>query len=712
MMTYRTMIGTEQRCRIGVDVGGTHTDVIVMRNGTVTHGKALTTPGDLSIGVLDCLEVVGKSIGLPLGKMLGATHRMVNGTTVVTNAITQLRGRAVGIIVTRGFRDTFRIARGARLNVFDDHEQTNVPAIVPWRRIIEVTERLDHAGAVVAPLADGEVRDAARALVEEHGVESIAIVFLWSFKNHAHEARAKAIVQEMYPDTYTVTSSEVHPLAREFERWNTALFTAFVREDVATYVSGLESKLHERGLDKEALNLFQCLGGTLLPREAVDQPLQLMDSGPVGGVIAARALGKRIGIASLVCADMGGTSFDVALVRDGEFTHSKRRAMGHPALITGLAAVDIVSIGAGGGSIAWIDRRGVPQVGPNSAGSDPGPACYGRGGTDPTVTDAMVVMGFLDPGDYLDGRRSLNRDAARDVIKRLGLRHDWTPERTAAAVHDIAVGNMVNALREVSVHKGHDPRELDMLAYGGMTPLFACTIAAQAGMRSVIVPPHSAAFSAWGVILADRVRRYARTVSWNLDDVGQIDAVNMVATQLARQAVNDTRDAGLDPNLMRVQRVGAFRFLGQVWEIDLPLDDRPLTAEDPDWLRTRFVERYEEIYGAGTAWRGSPVILVDYELTATIPETDEPFHPWASGSPTPTPRAQRAVFDPGSRSPIDIPVFDDHAIGVGAQLVGPALIDGRDTTVFIPAGFRGERRGVGELRLSADVPLAHRGAFP
>lgn len=685
---------------IGVDVGGTHTDVVVSADGTVLHGKALTTPHDLSTGVMDGLKVVAGSLGLDLSELLADCRRMVNGTTVVTNAVTQLRGRPVGVLVTRGFRDTFRIARGPRLNVFDDHAQTNVPTIVPWDRTLEVTERLDHAGDVVSPLSEDEVREAARLLVQR-GAEAIAIVFLWSFKNPAHEARAKEVVQELYPDIYTVTSSEIHPLSREFERWNTAIFTAFVRHDVVRYVAGLEKRLQAESLALESLSLFQCLGGTLLPHEAAEQPLQLMDSGPVGGVIAARALAAEANLGDVICADMGGTSFDVALIRNGEFTHSKRRALGHPALVTGLAAVDIVSIGAGGGSVAWIDRRGVPQVGPTSAGSDPGPVCYGRGGTQPTVTDAMVVMGLLHPGEYLGGRRTLDADAAREALARLGALHGWTAERTAAGVHDIAVGNMVSALREVTVHKGHDPRDCTMVAYGGMTPLFACTIAARAGIARVVVPPHSAAFSAWGVVMADRVRRYARTVTWNLSDAEGVAALNTVAAQLMEQAVRDARGVGLDPQDLRIRRIGAFRFMGQVWEIDLEIDDAVLTPDDARVLSERFVERYEQIYGSGTAWKGSPVVLLDYEIIATVPSSLAHFAPWAAGIPRPQARTRREVYDPMTRGPLDIAIYDDADIGVDARIAGPALIDGKDTTMLVPAGFVAQRDGFGNLLVDA-----------
>ena len=690
----------EASFEIGVDVGGTHTDVVVSSENEIIHGKALTTREDLSNGVVDGLGVVAEELDVSLDDLLAACPRMVNGTTVVTNAVTELRGRPVGIIVTRGFRDTFRIARGPRLNIFDDHQQTPVPTVVDWDRTIEVTERIDQAGEVVADLAEDEVQAAARELVEEKGVEAIAVVFLWSFKDQRHELRAKEIVNELYPDLYVVASSEVHPLSREFERWNTAVFTAFVREDVVTYVRGLESKLHDSGLPANSLSLFQCLGGTLLPSEAIEQPLQLMDSGPVGGVIASRALASELELDHVICADMGGTSFDVALVREGEFTHSKRRALGHDALVTGLAAVDIVSIGAGGGSIAWTDRRGVPQVGPESAGSNPGPACYGRGGERPTVTDAMVVMNFIDPGDYLGGRRELDGEASRRVLAELGSRHGWSPEHAAAAVHSIAVTNMVHALREVSVHKGHDPRGFTMLSYGGMTPLFACTVAEQTGISRVVVPPHSAAFSAWGVVMADRVRRYARTVSWNLEAPEEVEGVNRAAAELEERARRDAAEAGLDPELLRQRRIGSFRFLGQVWEIDMPLADGRLEPGDAGALYDRFVATYESVYGRGTAWKGSPVVMLDLEVHASISDGRPKFRLWSQGSEKPTPHARRTIFDPVRRESLAVEVYADAEIGVGAELAGPLIIDGGDTTIYVPAEFSCARGPLGNLDLT------------
>jgi N-methylhydantoinase A len=694
---------------IGVDVGGTHTDVIVLRGGAVTRGKAATTPDDLAVGVLDSIGVAAASLDLPRSQLLTDTRRIVNGTTVVTNAITQLRGRNVGILVTRGFRDTFRIARGPRLNAPDDHGQKNPPAVVPWDQIVEVTERLDYAGEEVCALNEDDVREGARRLVEEYGVEAIAVCFLWSFVDPGHENRAREVIAELYPDLYVVTSSEVHPLSREFERWNTAVFTAFVREDVVEYVAGLESKLKDEGLGEGALSIFQCLGGALTPVEARRQPLQLMDSGPVGGVIAARVLAGQLGLENVICADMGGTSFDVALLRDGEFTYSKRRSLGHEAFVTGLASVDIVSIGAGGGSIAHLDRRGVPQVGPQSAGAHPGPACYRQGGEAATVTDAMVVLGFIDPGAFLGGRRTLDLEAARAAVTELGKEHGWTAEESAIAIHEIAVANMVNAIREITVQKGHDPRDFALFAYGGMTPAFAWAVASRAGVTTVVIPPQAAAFSALGVILADHVRRYERTVSWNLEDAYRVDEVNAVGEELAAQALSTARDAGFPDESITLQRVAACRFLGQIWEIDIPLENRPFRPDEGEELRDRFIARYEEVYGEGTAWTGAPVVLFDLSITATAKEATPRFRDWESGSASPQPTSTRQITDPGTRELVNVPVLSDESIGAGAKIEGPAIVDGGDTTMFIPAGVDASRDSLGCLVLRAETAATEGG---
>jgi N-methylhydantoinase A len=695
------MAAAEKDSFIGVDVGGTHTDVIVLRDGAVTRAKALTTPEDLSIGVLDSIGVAADMLEMPRQQLLKETKRIVNGTTVVTNAVTQLRGRRVGVLVTRGFRDTFRIARGPRLNVSDDQAQTNVPAVVPWERIHEVTERLDYAGNEVAPLDEAGVREAARILVEDQGAEAVAICYLWSFVDTAHEERTAAIIREAYPDVFAVTSNSVHPLSREFERWNTAIFTAFVRADVVTYVEGLEEKLHGEGLPDGALSIFQCLGGALSTDEARDQPLQLMDSGPVGGVIATRSLARELKTDNVICADMGGTSFDVALVRDGEFTYSKRRPLGHPSFITGLAAVDIVSIGAGGGSIASVDRRGVPQVGPQSAGAKPGPACYGRGGTDATVTDAMVTLGFIDPEGYLGGRRALDLAAAEKVVTELGEQHGWSAEESALGIYEIAVVSMVNAIREITVQKGNDPRDFTMFAYGGMTPAFAWAVASRAGVREVVVPPQSAAFSAWGVIQADHVRRYDRTVNWNLDDAHLLGDVNAAAAEMDSRALASAASSGFNKDEVSLKRIAACRFLGQIWEIEIPLENRPLRDDEADELRARFIDRYEEIYGKGTAWKAAPVVLLDLSIIATASQQVPGLQPWENGNDSPEPVSRRTVTDPTTRAPVEMPVIDDLAIGAGATIVGPAIIDGHDTTIFIPTGVTATRDQLGCITMRA-----------
>ena len=694
------MNSPERRTVIGVDVGGTHTDVLLARPDGVHRGKVPTTPQDLSIGVVNGIELVAGELGLSAAELLRGTERVVNGTTAVTNAVTELRGARVGTIVTRGFRDTFRIARGPRTNEFDDHVQRNVPELVAWERIAEVSERTDYRGEIVLPLDEAEVAAAARSLVEEHGCDAIAVNFLWSFINPSHETRTKAILAELYPELYVVTSNEIHPLSREFERWNTAIFTAMVHDDVQRYTAGLESRLRDLDLAPGSLSIFQALGGTLTPKEAAATPLQLMNSGPVGGIIASKKLAERLELGDVICADMGGTTFDVGLLENGDFTYSKRRALGHEAFITGLDAVDIVTIGAGGGSVAWRDSRGIPQVGPHSAGAVPGPAAYGAGGQAPTVTDAMVVMGFLDPAHFLGGRGTLDIAAATAVIGDLGAQFGWTAAEMSAGIHDIAVSNMNNAIREVSVERGNDPRDFTLLAYGGMTALFAWAIADHVGIRRVVIPPHASAFSAWGVILADHVRRYARTLNWDVDDAGRVGEINAAMDKLAQVAISDAQEEGRRASDVVLTRTASFRFLGQSWELDIPLPERPLVPEDAPELKAQFVRKYEQTYGEGTAWKNYPVVLLDFSVTATAADSSLDFPPWTSGTANPAAGPTREIFDPLTRTAVTVTTYEERDFGVGASVVGPALIEGVDLTIYVPDGVSARRAPLGDIQLT------------
>jgi N-methylhydantoinase A len=676
---------------IGVDVGGTHTDAVVMVDGRIARGKALTTYDDFSRGVLQAAEVAAQSIALTLEEVLGSTELFVNGTTVVTNAITELRGANVGVLVTAGFKDTFRFAGGLRKPVFDDHLQTNVPDLVQRQAIAEIAGRVDYAGNELVALDRDQVRREARRLVEDLGVDTVAVCFLWSFLNPSHELAAREELHDLYPDMFVTLSHEAFPVQGENRRWTTAILNCFVHERAHHYLETLSSRLHEAGLSG-SLAFFQGLGGVISEERAREFPLALLGSGPAAGAIGANELAKQLGHRNLLIADMGGTSLDTGIVTDNQVQIDNKVELG--PFKTGVNIVDVVSIGAGGGSIAWIGDRGMPQVGPHSAGPDPGPACYGRGGSEPTVTDALVVMGFIDPDNYLGGRLSLRSDLAAEALdRRLGSHFGWTVEKSAAAVHELVVANMANAIRQVSVAKGLDPRDFLFLAYGGTLPLFAADIAAELEIATVMIPLNSSVFCARGLVGADFIRRYDRDVSWVLSNDTGIEHANEVAAGMLATAEEDMRREGFSNGDVEFARSADFRFMGQSFELSLPLPARELTAADGPRLEAQFREFYERTYGRGTAWEGVPAMLLNYTVTASAGRTAPPAVSveLAPRQPAELAKGERMVYLPTSRERRRLPVYDGALFSAGSRVDGPAIIDESDTTIYVPDGVSAER---------------------
>ena len=399
---------------IGVDVGGTHTDVSVFLGDRVERGKALTTYDDFSRGVLEAVTVAAREFDMDLGELLGRTQLFINGTTVVTNTITTMRGSNVGVLTTHGFKDFLRLAGGARTTEIDDHLQVSVPDIIDRRGIREIDERVDWSGTVLVPVDLDQVRTEARWLVEELNIDALAICFLWSHANGEHELAAEAAVKEMYPDMFITPSHRVFPVEGETRRFTTAVLNSYVQDKADVFLTSLNEKLRDAGL-KGGLAFFQGLGGGISLEKARQYPLGLLGSGPAGGAIGSNELAKRMGHKGVLLGDMGGTSFDTGIIVDNEIHIDKNLQLG--PFQTGVNLVDVVSVGAGGGSIGWISERGVPQVGPQSAGSTPGPASLDRGGEEPTVTDAMVTMGFIDPEGYLGGRVKLNPELGKKALE-------------------------------------------------------------------------------------------------------------------------------------------------------------------------------------------------------------------------------------------------------------------------------------------------------
>jgi len=660
-------------------------------DGRVERGKALTTYDDFSRGVLEAVQVAAEKYELGMDELLARTQLFINGTTVVTNTITQLRGSRVGVLVTAGFRDAFRLAGGPRTTEIDDHLQRNVPDLTDRRAIVEIEERTDWSGAILVPIDLEQVKAQARHLVEDIGIDALSICFLWSHANTEHELAAEAAVKELYPDLFVTPSHRVFPVAGETRRWTTAVLNSFVRDRAEVYLTSVNTKLRDAGL-KGGLAFFQGLGGGISLDKARQYPLGLLGSGPAGGALGANELAKRMGHKRVLLGDMGGTSFDTGIIVDNEIHIDKNIELG--PFMTGVNIVDVVSVGAGGGSIGWVSERGVPQVGPHSAGSTPGPAAMGTGGEEPTVTDAMVTLGFIDPGNYLGGRVELKPELARAALDRVfGERYGWSTEESAAAMHDLVVVNMANAVREVSVGKGHDPREFLFLAYGGTLPLFASQIAERLGISTIVIPQNNSVFCALGLLSSDYVMRNDQGVGWDLSKPDGVGRVNEIADQMVADAIGEMQSEGFAREDIIVQRTADLRFHGQAYELTLPMPDRVLVEDDAPAIFDQFLAHYERTYGEGTAWKGVPASLINYSVTVIgrgqRPTLNGGGH--ANGASNSLVREEREVFLPAERRRAPVPVIDDASFGVGVEVEGPAIIDEGDTTVYVPPGTTATR---------------------
>jgi N-methylhydantoinase A len=671
---------------IGVDVGGTHTDVAVLYRGVIERGKALTTYDDFSRGVLEAVSVAAGRFGLSLGELLADTDLFVNGTTVVTNTITELRGCSVGLLVTSGFRDVLRFAGGPRLSVLDDHLQVNVPDLLSRSSIVEVDERVAWDGSILVPLDDEAVVKQIRHLVEVEKVDSLAICFMHSYANGAHERRVLEMARGQYPDLFISASHEVYPVAGETRRFTTTVLNSFVHRDAQVYLDSLGDQLKASGL-AGGLMFFQGLGGGISLERARSNPLALLGSGPAAGAIGANELAKRMGESRVLLGDMGGTSFDTGIIVGNQVKVAKNLDI--DLFQTGVNIVDVISVGAGGGSIASIGERGVPEVGPRSAGSTPGPAALGRGGTEPTVTDAMVVLGFIDPSRYLDGRVALYPEKSAEALERVYRpAFGWNAVDAACAVHDLAVVNMATAVREVSVNRGYDPRDFLFLAYGGTLPMFAGQIARRLGIKRVVMPANSSVFCARGLLAADFVVRRDQAARWDLSRPEDFASVNDIVKRLLHDSRAALGEEGFDDGRIHQRVTADLRFRGQSFELTVDLPDRELTAEDAAAISEQFETIYEETYGSGTAWKDVPVVMVNVSVTATgtFPRPahlmpDGPDHPADSGSAL---LGRRRICLPEIRQTREVPIYAAARLTPGAVVAGPAIIDASDTTVYVP----------------------------
>ncbi len=676
---------------IGIDTGGTFTDCVVMDpQGRITTAKASSTPDDFSEGVMESLRLAGERLGLTTEALLRDTDRLALGTTVGTNAMLQRRGARVGLITTRGHRDVIHIMRGARgvpglnnVQVLHFPESGKPDPIVPKPLIAEVSERVDCKGEVVVELNEEEAECAIRALVAR-GVESIAICFLWSFKRAGHERRVKAMAEQLAPNVFVCCSADLIPRWGEYERTVATVLNAYLGPVMSRYLGRLETRAQESGL-RYPLQVMQCGGGVIPAAESARRAFLTLDSGPVAGVLASQYLGGIIGHKHIIATDMGGTSFDVGLVWDGEPVASYQSVVHQYEYF--VPRIDIRSIGSGGGSIVWFDEAsGTMRVGPISAGAQPGPACYGRGGAQPTVTDADLVLGYIDPGNFLGGRLRLDPERARQSLEPIATRLGLGLVETAAGAARVVEHQMADLIRKATVQKGYDPRDCVVFAYGGAGPMHAGVYARELGAQSVVVPLGGVCslWSALGAASADLLHIYEavdiQSSPWDPARVMQRFA------ELEERGRAQLGADGIDPSHGRLARSADIRYKGQINEVEVPVAAGALHEAALARLVSDFHRRYETVYGQGAGFHEAHVEIVTYRVRASAvsakprvvaaPEADRAPSPEAQAPSRPVYWAELGDFD-------KTPVLRGDRLVAGNVVPGPAIIQVPDTTIVV-----------------------------
>lgn len=664
---------------VGIDVGGTFTDTVAISDGRMVRGKAFSTK-DVTTGILGALDVLQSELGLSEPDFFADVTRFVLGNTIVTNAVDERKFAPVGLLTTRGFRDTLRISRSARGGTRDPHEVTAREDILPRSNIREISERIDKNGAILAPIKEQEIAAAVEDLITD-GVQAIAVCFLWSFRNAAHERAVADYLDKHHPELPYSTSYSLAPVYREYERMVTTTLDAAVKPIVSTHFAHLESDLAAKGL-RCPVQIMQVHGGFLSVEETSKAPIAMFNSGPVGGVTGARLLGGELGRTRVLTADMGGTSLDAAAIVDGEFRVTARALVGEWP--TSLTAVDIESIGAGGGSIAWVDERGLMRVGPHSAGSRPGPACYGLGGDRPTVTDAALAMGLINPEYYLGGTVDLDPASAAKAIETsvatpLGL----TVDEAAEGIYRLTVAQMSDALRKITINRGHDPRDFTLVAFGGACGLFAAAIGAQAGVREVIIPRNAAVFSAHGLMHADSIYSVVQTSPWNFSLPAE--ALENTFRAMEERAEAWFEAEGIPEDRRELVREADMKFSGQIFEVTTRLPGKQFVDAEKDALRERFIEDYEAEFGLGTAWTEAEILLINARVRATgISDVQEATF---SADVAVHEVNEREIVDPSTGMRRTVPVHR-NVFASTTPLDGPCVLEESDTTIFVPVGAK------------------------
>ena len=689
--------------RLGVDTGGTFTDLVMMDEdtGEVRLIKMASTPSDPSIGFMNVTE---RSLREADVSAVDVTT-IVHGTTVATNTIIEGKGAKTALIATEGFRDVFEIGRQIRSRLYDVFCDKPKP-LVPRALCVGVPERLDSSGQVLTELDEDEVREVVRRLGKED-VESFAVCLLHAYANPTHEERVREILCEAIPDAAVSISSDLCPEMREYFRARTTAINALLVPVVSRYIEQLEGRLSDVGVEA-GLHLMTSSGGMVSSEVAREEPVHLIEPGPAAGVIVASHIARMAEIDNIISFDMGGTTAKVGLVQDGEPSIAPHFEVGTTAVVDDHSAagypvrtpvIDLVEIGAGGGSIAWVDPGGALRVGPRSGGADPGPACYGKGNDQPCITDANLILGRLNPGYFIGGEQTLYPELAEQAIQRIADRLGMGLLEAANGIIEIANASMVGAIRLVSVQRGFDPRDFVLVAFGGAGPVHANALARELDIPRVLVPPSPGVTSAMGLLVSDLKHVFVRSMIRSLAEVDW-SAVNAAFAELEARARAVLDAEGVSASDVSFQRDMDMRYIGQSYELRVAVPERDLSGSDIDLVASGYYREHERAYGYATPTE--PCEVVNLRLTAVGSIRQPHWRTLESGGADASGaiKSEREVYFPESAAKVTCKIYDRYGLLAGNIVEGPAIVEQMDSTVVVHPGYAAEVDGFGNLLIS------------
>jgi N-methylhydantoinase A len=673
------------RFRLGIDAGGTFTDFVLAENtGEIRLYKALSTPDDPTRAIVTGLGLIAEDLGLAPAEIVSDCDLCINGTTVGLNALIQHKGAKTGLVCTAGHEDSIEIRLGHKEDGYRyDAEYPPARMLVPRYLRRGVRERVISNGSVHTPMREDDVRAACELFARE-GVESVAISFVWSVLNDAHERRAAQIVREMLPGAIVTVGSELYPQVREYTRTSTAVTNAYLAPIMKRYVEAVDRTFRGLGA-RQPVRYFQSNGGLATGDVLTDRSVYAINSGPASAPQAALFVTAPLGRNDAITVDMGGTSFDITLTRDGTTNISKNTDFLRYRI--GMPMIQVETLGAGGGSIGWIDAMGLLQVGPQSAGSDPGPACYGQGGTEPTVSDANLVLGYLRPEGLLGGRLPLDRGRAEAAIRgRIAEPLGMTVEQAAYGMFTIVNANMVNGIRRVSVERGYDPRDFVLVGAGGATAAHITALAREMGIDTVIVPKLASGLCAFGQIISDVKYNHMATCPVRLEGEETLARIGAMFAELEARGAATLAADGFGPDRIWIHRSLDMRYVGQVHECTVEVDGIVLDAAGLEAIKEAFHRRHEALYTYAERHNAVEVVNLEATLYGIVEKPPQRALP-PGGDPAAAISGRRTAVFSADGTPIEVPVYDGRRLGAGDRIAGPAIVEEPTTTLVLEPGW-------------------------